>query len=234
MMDDHILARTQQRLPGKRTPSRGALANDEQRLIDPNDVPTKRTKHATRHSPGLSGPTAEMSSVFHPRHRALPRRRRPLHKQARGLTHSTEREEFVRRAPRGKPVLTRKQDSMRRRTAVSQNRHLRNRPRSRRRSARAVARESPCSPARGGSAACSISANARRRRARAIARAPRPAVPQCHDRHRQVVGVSVDSLGGFRALDSGALRLLSGTGSRLQAVRHSCGCGCVAARTWLG
>jgi hypothetical protein len=102
-MDDHILARTQQRLPGERTPSCGTPANHEQRLIDPNDVPTKRTKHATRHPPGLSGPTAEMSSVFHPRHRALSRRRRPLHKQARGLTHSTEREEFARRARQGSP-----------------------------------------------------------------------------------------------------------------------------------
>jgi hypothetical protein len=51
MMDDHILARTQQRLPGERTPSRGTPANHEQRLIHPNDFPTKRTKHATRHSP---------------------------------------------------------------------------------------------------------------------------------------------------------------------------------------
>jgi hypothetical protein len=119
-MHDHILPQTQQRLPGERTPSRDTPANDEQRLIHPDHVSTKRTKHPTRHSLQAFRPKADMSSVFHPRHHGLPRTRRPLHRHARGLRQSTEREEFVSRAPRGKPALTRKEDSMRRRTAVSQ------------------------------------------------------------------------------------------------------------------
>jgi hypothetical protein len=39
MMDDHILARTQQRLPGERTPSCGTDADDEQGLIHPMTSP---------------------------------------------------------------------------------------------------------------------------------------------------------------------------------------------------
>jgi hypothetical protein len=94
MMHDHILPQTQQRLPGERTPSRGTPANDEQRLIHPDHVSTKRTKHATRHSLQIFRPKADMSSVFHPRHHGLLRRRRPLHRHARGLRHSTEREAY--------------------------------------------------------------------------------------------------------------------------------------------
>ena len=71
MMHDHILPRTQERLPGERTASRGTPANHEQRLIHPDHVATKRTQHATRHSLQVFGPKPDMSSVFHPRHRGL-------------------------------------------------------------------------------------------------------------------------------------------------------------------
>jgi hypothetical protein len=81
MMHDHILTRTQQRLLGERTAARGTPSNDEQSLIHSDHVATKRTKNAARHPLQVFGPKADMSSVFHPRHRGLLRRGRPLHKQ---------------------------------------------------------------------------------------------------------------------------------------------------------
>ncbi len=49
MMHDHVITGSEERLPHERTPSRGATANDEQRLVRPDYVAAKRTKHPTRH-----------------------------------------------------------------------------------------------------------------------------------------------------------------------------------------
>ena len=49
MMHDHVITRTQERLPHERTPSRGTTANNEQRLVHPDYVTAKGTKHSTRH-----------------------------------------------------------------------------------------------------------------------------------------------------------------------------------------
>lgn len=75
LMHDHVLARTQQRLPQKRTPSRDTSADNEQRLIRADYVTTKGTDHSTGHPSDYRGWEAEMSSVFGPLPRAFSRTR---------------------------------------------------------------------------------------------------------------------------------------------------------------
>jgi len=49
-------------------------------------------------------------------------------------------------------------------------------------------------------------ANASRRRAKAITRAPQPALPQCHERDRELVGLAGDSLGDEASCRAGNSR----------------------------
>jgi hypothetical protein len=71
-MHEHVLGRTEQGLPHKRTPSRGTPTDNEQGLIRPDYVTTKGTEHSTGHPSGLSGPEADMSSVIRPPRHAFP------------------------------------------------------------------------------------------------------------------------------------------------------------------